>query len=919
MILSDETKELLDLMPCAIGLYASGAGHEAIYTNKAFFNLIGYTDIKHTAACCVFDVCAFKEDAEMLSQAVNALVPDGDAESVTCRLKNGRQDYIWVRVKAVLKCLESGEVILCCSYEDADEQMRAKIAFDKERKLWQLAMQAAKLSSWEYDMTEKRILQTAASQLQHGYGTVVENVPASIIEDGFVHPCSVDAYRRLFDAVDAKDKILQGDMYVKTADRKGYWWERIIMMPVFDSKGNHVSSIGVSYDITEQKAIEAKYERQIQIFHAANSTELIGKGLYNLSRNTVDQYYRETNDAVLENEASSYENGLLATANSFVNENEAEKFKLQFNRYALIRQYKAGIMEATFEYQRKAASGDIIWAQTSGKLYSEPISGDVMCFIYSYNINEQQTAKQMIETVVKIDYDYLALLDCRTGKYVIYANNEAVSIQLPSLYADNYEEEIVQYARKYLVAEDIESILRDMSIQNICSQLEDKELFVSYASMREPSGEISRKKFQFSYLDRLNSKVLITRVDITDVYEREQRQMKKLQAANSAKTDFLSNMSHDLRTPMNAIIGLSELAQNEAKDIAAIKSYVHDIQSAGQFLLGLVNDCLDFEKLSEHKMKLHPVQYTYDEFRESIMTMIKPLCVQKNITFNFEEAEPYTVYIDKVRFEQIFFNLLSNSVKYTQHGGTIDFMVKSSLSDDGQSVRCDYHVRDNGIGMSKEFQAHLFEPFEQETTYAHTVQQSTGLGLSIVHELVALMGGTINIVSSLGVGTEVVVHLEVPNMTRLTQECKKTEQCNEGHSLAGKNILLLEDHPLNMTIARKLLEKHDMKVMCAENGEQGLEMFKQSGENYFDAVLSDIRMPVMNGLELARAIRALPREDASAIPIIAMTANAFEEDVQKSREAGMNEHLSKPIAPELLYSTLERCIFKDTQTHSVER
>lgn len=452
-----------------------------------------------------------------------------------------------------------------------------------------------------------------------------------------------------------------------------------------------------------------------------------------------------------------------------------------------------------------------------------------------------------------------------------------------------------------------------MSIRNIRRRLKQRDSFALYVSMREKDGGISRKKIQFSYLDRTHEKVLITRMDITDVYQREQEQLKRLQEANRAKNEFLSHMSHDLRTPMNTIIGLSELAQSELADADAMKTYVENIKSAGQFLLGLVNDCLDFEKLTERKMKLHNVPYPYQEFRNSIVTMIEPLCRQKNIAFSFTECEPYTVRIDKVRFEQIFFNLLSNSVKYTPEGGKIEFIADSHLNQDESLVVCDFYVRDNGIGMSEAFQKRLFQPFEQEAADTQSIQQSTGLGLSIVKELVDLMGGTIRIRSCQGKGTEVMVHLDMENVADREQSQQTAQLASDQEQLAGKKILLMEDQPLNMMIARKLLEKQKLIVICAENGKEGLEKFVQSRDGFFDAVLTDIRMPVMNGLETTRAIRALPRPDARSVPIIAMTANAFEDDVQESRQAGMSAHLAKPIDPELLYQTLRRWIFQAHQ------
>ncbi|MDD3205985.1 MAG: ATP-binding protein [Lachnospiraceae bacterium] len=538
-----------------------------------------------------------------------------------------------------------------------------------------------------------------------------------------------------------------------------------------------------------------------------------------------------------------------------------------------------------------------------------------MCFVYSYDISTQKIFKEMLDTIVNLDYDYLALLDCENKDYKMYAGNDRNQTALPSSYSNAYEDEVAKYAREYLIPEDVESNIHDMSIANLQEKLSKQDVFTSTCSMKERNGTIRRKKLQFSYLDRENGRILITRSDITDVYQKEQEYIQTLkkamasaQQANIAKTDFLSRMSHDLRTPMNAIIGLTALAKDEITDAAAIDEYLDKINSAGNFLLGLVNDCLDIEKIASGKMELHPRPYHYDEFKNSIQTMFQPLCRQKNITFAFVEGNTGdTILADKVRFEQIFFNLLSNAVKFTPEGGKVEFIVTDEVRDQG-ILSADFTVRDNGCGMSEEFQrSGLFTPFEQEQNENTAQTQGTGLGLSIVKSIVDMMNGNLQIKSEQGKGTEIRVHLELPLVSDAGQgENLLQKKCNG--SLTGAHVLLVEDHPLNIEIAKKLLEKCKMVVTCAGNGEEALKIFNTSVLNYYQAILMDIRMPVMNGLDATKAIRELERVDAKTVPIIAMTANAFEEDVELTKEAGMNAHLSKPIEPQRLYETLEKNI-----------
>lgn len=383
---------------------------------------------------------------------------------------------------------------------------------------------------------------------------------------------------------------------------------------------------------------------------------------------------------------------------------------------------------------------------------------------------------------------------------------------------------------------------------------------------------------------------------------------KKLEKASTAKTDFLSRMSHDIRTPMNAIIGMTAIAKNDLDNKENVADCIDKIDSSSHFLLGLINDILDMIKIESKVIELHPEPYLISDFVNQLNTLIVPLCNQKNLTFNFEaqDVSIECVLLDKLRFNQIFFNLLSNAIKFTPDGGRIDFIVQH-LEVTEKTIKKRFIVRDTGIGMSQEFLDHLFEPFSQESSAIAKESTGTGLGLAIVKNLVDLMGGTISVKSQKGHGTEFTVELEVEICDAPTAEAmnKATvpEQC-----LKGRKILLCEDHPLNTQIAVKLLSIQGAEVTACENGLIGYERFKASDEFSYDAVLMDIRMPVMNGLNTAEAIRKTNRKDSALIPIVAMTANAYDEDIQKSLKAGMNAHLAKPIQPEKLYDTLYNLI-----------
>ena len=406
--------------------------------------------------------------------------------------------------------------------------------------------------------------------------------------------------------------------------------------------------------------------------------------------------------------------------------------------------------------------------------------------------------------------------------------------------------------------------------------------------------------------------LLLLLIAIFLIYRRNNiRNQVQLIKANKAKSEFLSRMSHDIRTPMNAIVNLINISLDDIGNKDKLDNDLRKIAISSEFLLGLINDILDMSRIESGKMKLTPSVYQIKEFMTYIDAVIKPLCAQKDILFNFTiNGSEGDIITDRVRFNQIFFNIISNSIKYTQPRGVVSFSI-STERHDNNIVSCTFVINDNGCGISEDYLKHIFQPFEREDdTEAYT---GTGLGLAIVKAIVDAMHGTIVITSTKGTGTSVVVHLDIPLATaeqslayqKILDHQPSIDESGENSGIfAGKQVLIAEDHPLNQEIIKRLLSKVGFQPYCVQNGLQCIEEFNKSAVDHYYAILMDIRMPVMDGLTATERIRALARPDAKTIPIIAMTANAFVDDELASKNAGMNEHLSKPIKPELLFNIL---------------
>ncbi len=407
--------------------------------------------------------------------------------------------------------------------------------------------------------------------------------------------------------------------------------------------------------------------------------------------------------------------------------------------------------------------------------------------------------------------------------------------------------------------------------------------------------------------------ILLIVIVLMLVFIRNSRiQNRTLENALAVKSDFLARMSHDMRTPLNAVLGFTKLAQDEKDDSQSVQDSLAKIQSSSEYLLGLINDVLDASKIESGKVELHSEIVNGVEFLRDITEEFKAQGKLRRISLVVDLTKANTPFVkmDKLRTRQVYSNLLNNAFKFSEPGSTVEWYMEDTKLDDSH-MEFVTTITDHGCGMSAEFMQHMFEPFTQEITPGKGLREGTGLGLMIVKKFVELMNGTIDVQSELGVGTTFTIRMrrDIPSKDEVAAFLQSEKIFDVDISrLEGKRLLLCEDHPLNREIAVRLLAKVGVSTECAMNGQIGVDMFKASTVGHYDAILMDIRMPVMNGLDAAEAIRKTVREDARTIPIIAVTANAYNEDVVAALQAGMNTHIPKPLDPKTLYKTLSELI-----------
>ena len=411
---------------------------------------------------------------------------------------------------------------------------------------------------------------------------------------------------------------------------------------------------------------------------------------------------------------------------------------------------------------------------------------------------------------------------------------------------------------------------------------------------------------------------LVVDHDLTDRKKEELRQYKMLEnalskakSANEAKTQFLTHISHDIRTPLNAIMGMTAIAKMNSKDKndKEMVECFDIIEESSQHLLSLVNDVLDMSKIENGGFIIAREPMCVCSLIDECMAILRGKLVNREIQLVIDRmpCSYKSLYGDATHFKQILLNLLGNAVKFTPDGGKISFIGENYYDETAKRVHIRYKVIDTGIGMSEEFLEQIFQPFVQEKRDARTVYQGSGLGMAIAKKLVDMMGGTITVESKSNNGTTVIVDIPFEICEQEIRE-EQPETDSGVSRIKGRRILLVEDNILNLEIAKTILVKNGLEVVGAQNGQIAVDVFNENPDGFFDAVLMDIMMPVLDGLAAATAIRNSDKESAKLIPIIAMTANAFTDDINKSFQAGMNAHLSKPIKPQELLETLAEYI-----------
>lgn len=526
---------------------------------------------------------------------------------------------------------------------------------------------------------------------------------------------------------------------------------------------------------------------------------------------------------------------------------------------------------------------------------------------------EQQAQKSLEEKNAYLEH----FLDGFSSAYIVDLANDSFEIlhmthEFRQVFMENgNRSDMENFIEEHIHPDDCE-LMRKMSDGNYMRTLLEKDKDVSFTA-RELFDGVEKTMRVIVIRGADSSRAAVGFMDITEELNKEKENSRKLEAANNAKSAFLFNMSHDIRTPMNAILGYTDIALRHADDRKKVDEVLRNIKVAGVHLLELINDILEMSRIESGKLELTKEPMDIRKLVEGVEQMNTALAIKKSIVLKTQIGDlrnPY-VYSDELHINEVLINLISNAIKYTPEGGSILFKVNEISDVSEGKVTYRFEVEDNGIGMSEEFQTHLFEAFAREKSSTVSKQEGAGLGLSIVKNIVDLAGGTIKAESKPGEGSTFIVEIpfcvmDEEAITRFVKNNETHESVEPLYNFEGRKVLLVEDNDMNREIAREILEEAGIIIDTAEDGDFAVRAVTEKGADYYDFILMDIQMPVMDGYEATKAIRALPKGEE--VSIIALSANAFEEDIRKSLGAGMNAHVAKPVDIKVLFEVMQGLI-----------
>lgn len=926
---------LTELIPTGIVVFDL-QGNKVIkqYVNEGYYRMLHTSaearkkfESEHTLNA------VFPEDIEAILVEAKAAIKEDRPFCCRYRIIDGLNFYRWIEIRANHEPISEDTERFYTVYYDIDELIQTQEKLRTDELMFNELLQYSNILYFVYypDKHDSEVI--IVPEYLKDFPSEYHNFPDSFIKTVDLIPEDEASFRAMIETIDNKEK--EAGCSIRLNIKNGFTWVRVRMVNMFDIEGNTIKAIGNIIDINTYKEAEKLFYDEKQRIHNLKST-LLAVSSFNVTHDyQVDlnsdnslfyeepEYHKMYQEAIDADSEIAKQNPktlkvLLSAAQAIPDNEQRKQFLKDFSHIGMKRNYESGRRNIEFKYRRWTTKG-LIWVLTKVVLLPDPDSGDIMAFYYTSDINDTVINNRIVDRIVDLNFDNVSYYDISNKKlyFKSFENGEVKYVGC------DYDEAMARQRQFGVDEQDVKRIEQQCSLETVINELEKQNIYTVYylAKKSQPNNpqEIARRiKVDSFYLDANKDIIIFLMDDVTEIYEQEKESRRQLeqaldnaQKANRAKSEFVSRISHDIRTPISIISSMTDFALSDFDDHDKLYLDLLKIKSADNFLLSLINDVLDISKIDSGKIFLNPEPYPYEEHLNDVRNILDVMCAEKGLKCTYIRQNGQldgTIVADKIRINQITLNIATNAVKYTPKGGEVTYISRSVTLPDNK-IRFDIEIKDTGIGMSEAFQKTMFEPFTQEYDNPQRPQglSGTGLGLSIVKRMIDLMGGRLIVKSALGKGTSVRCIIDFPDALRdpayLAHQAQHSVIDNSQLKLSGK-VLLVEDNLINTEIAKRIVEGIGLTVVAVENGAKGVEAFEKSAPGEYLAILMDIQMPIMNGYEATKAIRNLERADSKTIPIIAMTADAFTDAARTGMRAGMNEYLVKPLDPKKIKAVL---------------
>ena len=836
------------------------------------------------------------------------MVKTGEKGEATYRAITDGNDEIWVNIKGTPVKREN-DTLVYVTFFNITEQVKATENARRSEQYLQSACEFATIFTWVYEIDTKVIHPGKLLREQIGLPADMEDFPECIFALHMVCPEYEELYRTKIEEIEKGAKQVEFEVQAELPDGKKHWISYRFDIVEYEN-GKPKIAVGTAQYEDVNKRLEARYQHEQKKKIVEDST-MFGYVISNINTNTVIERKILHDKMQFSEKESCYETVANAFAETIVSEEERKKWKEIHSIKNMLAALNNGTTAIEVELNVLCQDGIMRWVREVMNLVQHPDTGEILLYNYFYNVHDQKIFEELMSALADYGYEVCGSLMADLDQIsLVYAGRQSNQMVVGS-----YREMNGAYADN-IMEEDRQMYLDTSSINHMKEETEDKDGYELIYRVVE-NGMLHYKKAQCYLYDRADQTYLILRSDVTSTMQKEAAKRKELEEAlveakraNEAKSSFLSRMSHELRTPLNAMNGYTSLMEQSICegefDKEALLKNISATQHATEYLLTIISDILDIQKIEQERTILHKEKINVEAYMKNVVDMICKEAEEKHIAFSYERKTHFhnTYLLDGVRFQQVLLNILHNAVKFTPEKGSI-WMTAEATGEEDTDTTLKIVIADTGIGMAQEFlEERLFQKFAQENQNITSPYDGCGTGLFLSRELIRLMGGEISCESEKGKGSRFTITLAATPVKEEERKRRKKEYVS--YDLSGVHILLCEDNPMNQDMEKRIMERMNCVVDIADDGQIGINKFRESGEQEYDIVLMDIRMPNVDGMEATRRIRALDRNDAKQIPIFAVSANAFEEDVRMSLEAGMNEHIAKPIRPNVMYETIKR-------------